>query len=518
LFFEMNLSATFGWNLVIGLSRCNSCSRICYSSPGNVSWKLSSNQFLRDYLKVSCRLSETEFESSNEEERNLNGEEQGSLPDDSISETPQNLVDDQLPASAAFDSNGLQNSDIDNKNAAHPKIEAVDDVQVASGSLLPDLQKQEFDEAIRLPKESIDILRDQVFGFDTFFVTGQEPYEGGVLFRGNLRGEASKSYAKIVKRMQDRFGDIFRLFLLLSPEDDKPVAVVVPTKTLQPDSAAVPEWFAAGAFGLITVFTLFLRNVPALQANVLSVFDNVELLNNGLPGALVTALILGAHEIGHIVVAKETGLKLGVPYFVPSWQIGSFGAITRIRNIVPSRKDILKFAAAGPLAGFGLGFILLLAGFIVPPADELGLVIDPTVFHESFLVGGVGKLLLGDVLKEGTPISINPLVLWAWSGLLVNAINTIPAGELDGGRISFAIWGRKIASRVTAASVGLLGLCSLFNDVSFYWAILIWFLQRGPIAPVAEEITEVDGVYKGVGVLVLLLGLLVCLPYPFTFT
>lgn len=54
------------------------------------------------------------------------------------------------------------------------------------------------------------------------------------------------------------------------------------------------------------------------------------------------------------------------------------------------------------------------------------------------------KLLLGDVLKESTPISVNPLVIWAWAGLLINAINSIPAGELDGGRISFAIWGRKV--------------------------------------------------------------------------
>ena len=47
----------------------------------------------------------------------------------------------------------------------------------------------------------------------------------------------------------------------------------------------------------------------------------------------------------------------------------------------------------------------------------------------------VAKLLLGDVLKEG---------IWAWAGLLINAINSIPAGELDGGRISFAICGRKV--------------------------------------------------------------------------
>jgi membrane-associated protease RseP (regulator of RpoE activity) len=54
------------------------------------------------------------------------------------------------------------------------------------------------------------------------------------------------------------------------------------------------------------------------------------------------------------------------------------------------------------------------------------------------------KLLLGDALKEGTQLSVNPLVLWAWAGLLINAINSIPAGELDGGRIAFAMWGRKV--------------------------------------------------------------------------
>jgi hypothetical protein len=45
------------------------------------------------------------------------------------------------------------------------------------------------------------------------------------------------------------------------------------------------------------------------------------------------------------------------------------------------------------VAGFSLGFILLLLGFILPPNDGLGLVIDPTVFHESFLVGGLGRCL-----------------------------------------------------------------------------------------------------------------------------
>ncbi|CAM8916845.1 unnamed protein product [Rhodiola kirilowii] len=255
-----------------------------------------------------------------------------------------------------------------------------------------------------------------------------------------------------------------------------------------------------------------------ITAGVRKRWNNMTLPQDGLPGALVTALILGVHEISHIIVAQKSDIKLGVPYFVPSWQIGSFGAITRIINIVPKREDLLKVAAAGPLAGFSLGLVLLLLGFFLPPSDGIGLVVDSSVFHESLLAGGIAKILLGDVLKEGTPISVNPLVIWAWAGLLINAINSIPAGELDGGRIAFSIWGRKAASRLTAASIALLGISSLFNDVAFYWVVLIFFLQRGPIAPLSEEITDPDQNNVALGIAVLVLGLLVCLPYPFSFS
>lgn len=64
----------------------------------------------------------------------------------------------------------------------------------------------------------------------------------------------------------------------------------------------------------------------------------------------------------------------------------------------------------------------------------------------------------------------------------------------------------------------LLGLSSLLDDVAFYWVVLIFFLQRGPIAPLAEEISEPDNKYVALGITVLVLSLLVCLPYPFPFT
>ncbi|XP_062092517.1 probable zinc metalloprotease EGY2, chloroplastic isoform X2 [Humulus lupulus] len=448
---------------------------------------------------------QTESDSDNEKEDEEHVDGQVQPPTDSIEQNNTHL-----------DSKPIASEQI-NVNDAETIFQDVDNIEVTSGSPLPGVKPQQLDESIRIPKETIEILKNQVFGFDTFFVTSQEPYEVGVLFKGNLRGEPAKSYEKLTKRVEDKFGDQFRIFLLVNPEDDRPVVVVVPRKTLQPETTAVPEWFAAGAFGLVTVFTLLLRNVPALQSNLLSIFDNLDLLKNGAPGALVTALILGVHELGHILAAKSCGVKLGVPYFVPSWQIGSFGTITRIINIVPKREDLLKVAAAGPLAGFSLGLVLLLLGFVLPPSDGIGVVVDASVFHESLLAGGIAKLLLGDVLKEGTPISVNPLVIWAWAGLLINAINSIPAGELDGGRISFAIWGRKNSVRLTGASIALLGLSAIVNDVAFYWVVLIFFLQRGPIAPLSEEITDPDRKYVALGILVLVLGLLVCLPYPFPF-
>lgn len=338
----MNLSASFGGNLVLPVSRCNSCSRVCLFSPGIVGWKLSSRCSLsRKNSRVISRVSETETEpeSNNDEERNSNGDE-GTVSSDSSyknndsEQDSQNVDDNQSAESSMFETNGFVNdgtdgtgdiqsadsvmfetkgpvnSGTDGTDDAQVKSEDDTDVQVTSGSPLPGV-KREFDQSIRIPKETIDVLKDQVFGFDTFFITSQEPYEGGVLFKGNLRGQAAKSYEKIARRMENKFGDLYKLFLLINPEDDKPVAVVVPKKTLQPDTTAVPEWFAAGAFGLVTLFTLLLRNVPALQTNVLSIFENVDLLKDGLPGALVTALIIGTHEISHIIVAKEAGIKLG---------------------------------------------------------------------------------------------------------------------------------------------------------------------------------------------------------------
>jgi membrane-associated protease RseP (regulator of RpoE activity) len=43
-------------------------------------------------------------------------------------------------------------------------------------------------------------------------------------------------------------------------------------------------------------------------------------------------------------------------------------------------------------------------------------------------------------------VRVSSLLIAGWAGLVVNALNCLPAGELDGGRISLALFGRRCAA------------------------------------------------------------------------
>ncbi|KAG6760116.1 hypothetical protein POTOM_036617 [Populus tomentosa] len=96
----------------------------------------------------------------------------------------------------------------------------------------------------------------------------------------------------------------------------------------------------------------------------------------------------------------------------------------------------------------------------------------------------------------GALINALDQVIWAWAGLLINAINSIPAGEL-------LLFREGASARFTGLSIVLLGLSSsLSNDMAFYWVVLIFFLQRGPIAQVSEEISDPEDNYVVLGLIV----------------
>jgi membrane-associated protease RseP (regulator of RpoE activity) len=88
----------------------------------------------------------------------------------------------------------------------------------------------------------------------------------------------------------------------------------------------------------------------------------------------------------------------------------------------------------------------------------------------------------------------------------------IPAGQLDGGRIVQAIYGRKTAGRITIAALVVLIIISFANPVALYWTILVAFLQRQGERPSLEELTEPDDTRAALALLILFLMLATLLP------
>ncbi|MEL6930543.1 MAG: site-2 protease family protein, partial [Cyanobacteria bacterium J06600_6] len=379
--------------------------------------------------------------------------------------------------------------------------------QKASAQTPGTVESQGETEVSAIPDEDLATLKG-IFGIDTFFATETIPYQDGAIFKGNLRGEPDLAYAKMSEKLEQVFEDKYRLFLVESPES-RPVVVILP-KTNDPQPATLAQKNLALVLLIGTVVTS-LEASSVLQG--FDLFDNLDRYGEAIPLAVGLWSIIIAHEIGHRILANRYNIRLSLPFFLPNWQIGSFGAITRFESLLPNRNALFDIAIAGPATGGILSLILLVFGLVLShPGSAFQL---PTeFFRASVLVGTLAKVILGSDLETAV-VDINPLVIIGWLGLAINALNLLPAGKLDGGRIVHAIYGRKTARSTTLATLIILGIVSLFNPANplpLYWAILILFLQRDLERPVQNELTEPNDARAAWGLLALFLMLATLIP------
>lgn len=358
-----------------------------------------------------------------------------------------------------------------------------------------------------IPAEDLKAIQG-VFGIDTFFATETIPYQEGAIFKGNLRGEPGPSRERLAAKLETALGEKYRLFLVESP-DGRPVVIVLPSSDDPKPAGPALKFLALGLVvgAIATIFEAF---------GLLIGFDFFQTPNQfreALPLAVGFWAILGAHEIGHWLLARRHRLRLGWPFFIPSLQLGCFGAITRIESLIPSRNALFDVAIAGPAAGGLLSLLMLVAGLSLSQTDS-AFQVPSTFFQSSVLVGTLAKVVLGDQLQSSL-VDVHPLAIIGWLGLTVTALNVLPAGQLDGGRIVQAIYGRKLARRATIATLGILGAIALFNPINpvpLYWAILVLFLQRNQERPSLDELTEPDDARAALGLLVLFLTLATLIP------
>lgn len=349
-----------------------------------------------------------------------------------------------------------------------------------------------------------------------------------VQFTGHLvAGDQNVIFAEIVQR----FEALGYTPLLTAGEDEhrlQAMPVVIAGKTGRP-------WVNYVLFVLTLLSTLF---VGTLQ-------EGVELRSpldiwHGWPFAVTLLAILTAHEFSHYFVGRRYGSPTSLPYFIPlplPGSLGTFGAVILQRGPMLSRKALFDIGIAGPIGGLVVAIPLLLLGLAfskvgtpyefmdVPPGEPL------TVMQEgnSVLYLAAKYVVHGRILPDkatGEDVWLSPpspggsVAFAAWAGLLVTMFNLFPIGQLDGGHVSYALWGQK-AWKIARTTVFVIYAWAIFlmvmrNPGGVTWLVAgslgMFMGPRHP--PPLNDLTPLDTRRKTLGWVMVAVFFLIVVPVP----
>ena len=385
--------------------------------------------------------------------------------------------------------------------------------------------------------EILNNIVSRVFRYDD--VTLGDPKKGYFLrYRGELLRDSLEAYDQLAEGLRPY--DITPLFRI----EEGCQTVLLVRGTIQPKPSRV--WINILLFALTVLSVLFAGAtmaytgpLPADDLGKIRVY--ITHIWVGWPFAVSLLAILLAHEFGHYFVGRARGAAVTLPYFIPFplSPIGTMGAFIQMKSIPRNKRALFDLAVAGPLAGLvvaipvlllglsqsslamvtalsggsaeGNSLLYLLAKFVVfgkllpAPLNLTGL---PLLFHwiSYFFIGSPSPV-------GSTDVFINQVAWAGWVGLLVTFLNLIPAGQLDGGHVIYAVFGKRV-NRIVPVILVFIVLLGLFWSGWWLWAFLIFFLGRSHAEPL-DQITQLGSRRKALAVLMLVIFLLVLMPVPF---
>lgn len=224
--------------------------------------------------------------------------------------------------------------------------------------------------------------------------------------------------------------------------------------------------------------------------------------------------ILLSHELGHYFMCRKYKVEATLPYFIPMPfpPFGTFGAVIKMKDQIPSKKALFDIGAAGPIAG--LVFAI--------PATIIGLYLSDVMpltgshylsLGEPLLFSAISKMVFGTI-PEGFDIMLHPVAFAGWAGLFVTALNLLPIGQLDGGHIMYALLGER-KSRIVFR-IGILIFCLIAGLVYHGWIVfsilLLLFGFKHP--PPIDPISGIDKKRRLIGIGMFILFLISFTPVP----
>lgn len=181
-------------------------------------------------------------------------------------------------------------------------------------------------------------------------------------------------------------------------------------------------------------YVLFLVTILTTTLGGNMLFGN--LLAGGIFSATLMTILL-VHEMGHYFSAKKHSIDVTLPYFIPApFFIGTFGAVIKMKSKIPNKNALMDVGSAGPLYGFIASLVAVAIGMALSPVMD-----DPVsnVFNASLLFSGMSYLIKG---VSHAYLAMNPVLFAGWLGFYVTMLNLLPLGQLDGGHVTYALFGK----------------------------------------------------------------------------
>ncbi len=242
-------------------------------------------------------------------------------------------------------------------------------------------------------------------------------------------------------------------------------------------------------------------------------FVEPRLFISGFPFAVTLMGILLAHELGHFFACRHYHINATYPYFIPApTLIGTLGAFIRIRSPIFNRRALFDMALAGPLVGFLIAVPALATAILFSKVIATSDASSALVFGQPLI-----ERLLEFCLRPGVShghLLLHPMGRAAWVGLFATALNLLPAGQLDGGHILYAVASERHRRVSFAVALLLVPLAVKFWAGWLVWAVLLVAIgfRHPPLVDRWKPLDRTRRILAGVALAIFILSFM---PAPF---
>jgi len=356
-----------------------------------------------------------------------------------------------------------------------------------------------------------------------------------VRFRGQLFSQDSaQAYDQLAKDLRN-----FKVIPLFRMEENRHTIVLL-NGVIQPKPTKI---WGNVLFFILTVLSVMFTGAVSYAGEIpTNPSDWFSFMLNGLPFAVALMTILVCHEFGHYLAGKYHKTVVTLPFFIPFplSLFGTMGAFIQLKEPPKNRRILLDIGIAGPLAGLIVAIPILLLGLYLSPVERIPFQLPMGQIFEgnSILYLLLKYIATGQLLPQpfnyatldpilywfryfftgsplpagGLDVTLHPIAWAGWAGLLVTALNLIPAGQLDGGHIMYVLMGKRTSSLLPFI-LGALVLLGFAWSGWWFWAALIFFLGRLHAEPL-DQITPLDQKRKVLAIVGIVVFFLVFMPVP----